>query len=66
MMKEVRGLVKEQKKIDFINDCNAIVDYEEIGARTNEQSTGNHQNTTTIGKMRCDERRKRWHSITKI
>ena len=29
-MKEVRGLVKEQKKIDFINDCNAIVDYEEL------------------------------------
>ena len=29
-MKEVRILVKEQKKIDFTNDCNAIVDYEEL------------------------------------
>lgn len=29
-MKEVRILVNEQKKIDFTNDCNAIVDYEEL------------------------------------
>ena len=29
-MKEVRILVKEQKKIDFINDYNAIVDYLEL------------------------------------
>lgn len=29
-MKEARILVKEQKKIDFINDYNAIVDYKEL------------------------------------
>lgn len=23
-------MVKEQKKIEFINDCNAIVDYDEL------------------------------------
>lgn len=30
LMEEVRILVNEQKKIVFINDCNAIVDYEEL------------------------------------
>lgn len=29
-MKEVKILVKAQKKIDFANDCDAIVDYEEL------------------------------------
>ena len=38
-------MVKEQKKIDFINDCNAIVDYEEL-----EKAVLWYSEKTTVSK----------------